>query len=93
MKLSNRSSIFWRKENVGGKPDFFFVSAAAIMLLYFAGGMNGMGIGQAGGLLLIALAASIVELVSMNGWDNLTVPLVVMAGLWIWFSFVEKTLV
>lgn len=85
-------AFFGGKKTLVGSLSFF-VSAAAIMLLYFAGGMNGMGIGQAGGLLLIALAASIVELVSMNGWDNLTVPLVVMAGLWIWFSFVEKTLV
>lgn len=76
-------AFFGGKKTLAGSL-CFYVSAAAIMLLYFAGGTIEMGIGQAGGLLLIAFAATVVELVSMNGWDNLTVPLVVL----VYFLFV-----
>lgn len=71
----------------------FFVSAAAILLMFFPFGIDDPGLKYLVGFILIALAATIAELVSMRGWDNLTVPLVVLAGLWIWFSFLEKTLV
>lgn len=85
-------------EFFGGKKTligslFFFVSAAAILLVFFPFGTDDPGIKYLVGFISIALAATVAELVSMNGWDNLTVPLVVLAGLWTWFSFLGKTLV
>lgn len=71
----------------------FFVSAAAILLVFFPFGTDDPGIKYLVGFILIALAATVAELISMRGWDNLTVPLVVLAGLWIWFTFLGKTLV
>jgi len=71
----------------------FFVSASAILFVAFPFGIDDPGIKYQIGLILIALAATVAELVTMNGWDNLTVPLVVLGGLWIWFHFWEKTMV
>jgi phytol kinase len=62
----------------------FFVSALLIKLGYSSiqivmdFGVNQQGLN---GILIIAFLATVVELVSMNGWDNLTVPLVVLGVL------------
>jgi phytol kinase len=60
---------------------FFLASSVGIILLYIVGGINTPDNEDLLKLVSIAFIATIVELVSMNGWDNLTVPLAVVGWL------------
>jgi phytol kinase len=64
---------------------FFLVSSVGIIVICYVGGIDTPGNEHLLKLLSIAFIATIVELVSMNGWDNLTVPLAVLGLMSIYF--------
>lgn len=81
----------WGKNTVGffgGRKTLagslcFFVSAVIIMLAWsiFFNKMQIKEIGSLQLILFFATAGTIAELISMNGWDNLTVPVTVMGAI------------
>lgn len=77
-KLENRTRpIFGGKKTVAGSLSFFVVSILCGLVCYAALSfpLNGMALLQ---ILVIAAVATLVEMVSIHGWDNVTVPLVVL---------------
>lgn len=65
---------------------FFFVSAVLLILgvmIYTNDWTITFTLNDVLPVLLIASVATVAELVSMNGWDNLTVPISVLAMFWL----------
>jgi dolichol kinase len=71
---------------------FFFVSAVLLILgvmIYTDNWTITFTLNDLYPVLIIASVATVAELVSMNGWDNLTVPLSVLAVIWIMWMNVQ----
>lgn len=93
-KWGKYGPAFWggRKTLIGSLC--FFVSAVLLMLtgmMYIDDWKITFGVSDVMVVMLIAGVATVAELVSMNGWDNLTVPLSVLGVLWVIMIQVQGT--